>query len=140
MSRSEGPGAPFYLELHDARLEDILLLSGAILRISFQHICSYHKSAKGPDEVWSARAVIEFYGVSGLVMTGTLGTSDYVSDGQLVDNLGTGRLPLLPVGELRQAQSFNLLLAGSGTELKLSMDSVMLVSLSPYSYLQPAPV
>ena len=123
------------IDFHDARIGRISFLTAGNAEIEFEHICSYHDDQQKGGEVWSSRAVIVFAGVDQVEIKGPLGSKDYVTEGSLLDEKQR-EVSLLPVGSKKQAKSIDLLLAGSGTRIQLSMATATLIKLEPIRKLE----
>jgi hypothetical protein len=115
-----------HVELHDARVRDISLAAGGVVRVGFDHICLYFHLEHERFEVWSVRATLQLENVDALDVRGAFQGDDYVSEGSLVDDRGGEIAQITPDG-LKQAKRCNLLFAGSGSEVHVSMGAASFV-------------
>lgn len=118
------------VDFHDARVGHISIYPGGRVEIEFNHICTYHDQGEGAVEVWSSIAVIMLYGVHQFELSGLIGDKDYVSEGGLLDEQSL-EVSLLPLESEKQASSFYLLFAGSGTNARFSIKAATLIKLNP---------
>lgn len=123
------------LDFHDARLSSIEILAGGVVQIEFGHICSYHEDSAGKSEVWSSSATLLLSGAQSISINGIIMDDDYVTEGSLVDER-RNEVPLVPVGVQKNAKCLDLLLAGSGTRIQVSMEAVLLKTFSPIKKLE----
>ena len=116
-----------HIEFHDATITRISIMSAGIVRVEFNHICVYVKIEEELFEVWSARAALQLEGVSSIEMRGAFQTDDYISVGLLFDEAGAEIIAELTPERLMQAMRLELLLAGSGSEVRFSMRTASFV-------------
>lgn len=108
-----------HVELHDARVDDILLSADGRGVLRLKHVTVYRQVAEEHFELWSYRARIHFEGLDKFELNGTLSDDDYVSDGRLTDAEGSELelVAFLDGGAVAQVH----LDFGSGAGLRLAL-------------------
>ena len=117
------------VDFHDARVGRISMYTGGKVEIEFDHICTYHDHGEEVIEIWSSTAVIMLHGVHRFELSGLINDKDYVSEGGLLDRQSLD-VSLLPIGSEKQAISFYLLFAGSGTNARFLIKAATLIKLN----------
>jgi hypothetical protein len=115
-----------HLDIHDASIGQILIAAGGNVRVTFDHICVYFQVAEETFEVWSARGALQLEGVNTIEVRRAFQSDDYVSEGALLDERGA-EIVELRAEDLMHAKRLDLLLAGSGSELHISMERASFV-------------
>lgn len=115
-----------HVDLHDARVGQISLASGGILRVDFDHICLYFQVAQETFEIWSARAALQLEEIETIEVRGAFQGDDYVSEGTMLDEQGAEIGELRPES-LKHAKRLDILFAGSGSEVHISMGGASFV-------------
>lgn len=76
------------IEFHDAILEKLYWEQGGDVTLVFGHIAAYFAVGVERYEVWSCRASLKVALVTRLEIRGTITDQDWVSDGEVWDQLG----------------------------------------------------
>jgi hypothetical protein len=79
-----GCNDPTFVEFHDARLKEFVILMDGRVVIYFNHIAVYCQVSHEKHDVWSYSAEITAFQVKKMIMEGISTKDDYVSDGRIV--------------------------------------------------------
>ena len=116
-------------EFHDARLGSVTVCSGGSGAVSFDHLNVFIDKSLNHFEVWSYRADLLLQGVGQLSLDKLLGSSDYVSDGCVVDAAGR-EVELASALEWTNADKVEMILS-SAAKLSLKVARVQLSLIAP---------
>src|SRR5215471_1724705 len=90
------------IEFHDAILDRLTWQQGGVTLV-FSHIAVYFSVGEQRYEIWSCRASLKVAEVTRLEIRGTITDKDWVSDGELRDQLGN----LIEPEQLRTEQTIS---------------------------------
>jgi hypothetical protein len=102
------------IDLHDARLESILLKTGGDAIVRFAHVDIFIERSVDHYEVWSYSADLELGGVDRVTIARPFGCKDYVSDGDVLDASGQ-RVDLAMALDWTKAANVEIVMSTSGT-------------------------
>jgi hypothetical protein len=113
-----------HIELHDARLDSILLSGDGGAALDFKHLVVYRKVAADRFDVWSYRARLLVRELKRFEVNGALREDDYISDGQILDGDGD---EIEPVSCVRRRPADHVrIVFGSGTTLVIDCGSILI--------------
>lgn len=122
------------IELHDSILAGLTVHCGGNGSLSFDHLNVFVEKSPNQYEVWSYRADLLLQGVGRLSLDKPLATSDYVSDGPVVDVNGRA-VELASALEWTNADKIELVLS-SCAHLSLKVCRVQLSLIAPLRKLE----
>jgi hypothetical protein len=127
---------PALVELHDARVRDLAVLPGGIVRIAFSHIVVYEKAESSDKRyrLWAREALLELSGVEQLELSGSIvDEDDYVSDMEVFH--GETAVPWVQVLEGVESSQVQAVF-GSGASLTVRCSKAVLTVSSGGSVLE----
>jgi hypothetical protein len=122
------------IELHDSRLETIILHKNGTGEIHFGHLNVFIEESLNHYGVWSFRANLLLHGITQICLDKLIGESEYVVDGQLVAGDGSQITLQSPIDWIN-IDTFTLVFSSSAT-LRLKASSIQLCLVAPLKRLE----
>ena len=122
------------IDFHDARLDSVTICGGGICIMSFNHIDVFIEESREHYGVWSYSADLFLQGVDQISLDKPLGSTDYVSDGSILDADGR-EIELASVLERTDADRVELILSSSA-KLSVKVSHVQLSLLESHNRLE----